>query len=554
MVQDFFLKLAISLIESILIFGILRIIYRLILFVGSPIFNPNLRCLLAFSLLVSGFCYFLFSLLFLSSENSGIFYSSFANPLFHFFENEKKLIFYVVSLCYLFFLLFSFFRLVRGYYYTVRIRSPKAKNEIHQFWFVILEKNIRLLNIRRRVSLWFCHHITVPLTVGIFRPVILLPVAAVNHLSVSQAEAVILHELAHIKRYDYLMNLIVHLIDSILYFNPFVKAFKNDIQTEREFACDDWVLRMKTSPVVYAEALLLIAKTCETEKGFWVKLSGQTNDLLRRVERLFQIPPKKKISYRALVSHAIVWVISIFTLQFFNEKKLDVQTFQSVSSAGLKHNIYIFNAPENFAFHKTEKNRTGKIKSEKRHFDTVYQPAELSFDMVNLSSPYPPLLPVDYKEENGEVQDSATARLAGEYTEKARAALENLQWQKTEESVADAFTEPEKEILRQYLSEQINKINWKEVELKIRYYLENNIANEFVERLHRAEKEMKINQLILEYQMALSKMKMLNDEMMAEQIPDNHKEIIELMQKQIQELDIRIQKLKAVKPRKTIRL
>jgi beta-lactamase regulating signal transducer with metallopeptidase domain len=99
-----------------------------------------------------------------------------------------------------------------------RTRLSKAPIDIRLF----SEKTALLLGIKRKIQVWVSDLVDVPSVTGFIKPVILLPAAIINHLSIQQTEAIILHELAHVKRNDYLINLVQSVIELVLYFNPFV--------------------------------------------------------------------------------------------------------------------------------------------------------------------------------------------------------------------------------------------------------------------------------------------------------------------------------------------
>ena len=88
----------------------------------------------------------------------------------------------------------------------------------------------------------------------------------VNHLSISEVEAVLAHELAHIKRYDYLVNIIQSIIETLLFFHPAIWWISGEIRRERENCCDDYALSQNIDKVVYAKALV---------KLFSLRISGQ---------------------------------------------------------------------------------------------------------------------------------------------------------------------------------------------------------------------------------------------------------------------------------------
>lgn len=114
--------------------------------------------------------------------------------------------------------------------------------------------------IGRKVSLWCSHYISTPMTFGFWKPVILLPMALVNQLSLQQTEALIIHELTHIRHKDYLLNWGLIIAETLFFFNPFVRFIAKQIKMEREKNCDVQVLHFKYGNILYAEALLTISQ------------------------------------------------------------------------------------------------------------------------------------------------------------------------------------------------------------------------------------------------------------------------------------------------------
>ena len=105
----------------------------------------------------------------------------------------------------------------------------------------------RRFSIAKKVSVWVSNKVQSPLTIGFWKPVILLPVALFNQLTPSQLEAVITHELYHIKRNDYLLNIFLTFSEVMLFFNPFARLLSSIIRKERENSCDDMVVAMGAS-------------------------------------------------------------------------------------------------------------------------------------------------------------------------------------------------------------------------------------------------------------------------------------------------------------------
>ena len=107
-------------------------------------------------------------------------------------------------------------------------------------------------------------------------------------------EAVILHELAHIKRADYLFYLLQCLIEKVFFFNIFSRMLNNIIERERENACDDWVLQFKYNSYHYAEALLKLGKLQTSSLAMAVS-GKKENMLLYRIKRLIHNTEKNTV-------------------------------------------------------------------------------------------------------------------------------------------------------------------------------------------------------------------------------------------------------------------
>ncbi len=208
-------------------------------------------------------------------------------------EAEKFLPYF--SAAYLFVLVFLFFRLAQGFIITQQISNNKQLQPSMQ-WQHFVDRLCVQMNINREILVYLSETINVPATVGFLKPVILLPVATLNQLTISQAEAIILHEIAHIKRFDYLINIIVSIIETLLFFNPFARLLSVSIRKERELCCDDFVISYQRDPQSYAHALLSLEKTRNT-RNLAMAATGKESLLLGRVKRILQVPDQP-IQYR----------------------------------------------------------------------------------------------------------------------------------------------------------------------------------------------------------------------------------------------------------------
>jgi beta-lactamase regulating signal transducer with metallopeptidase domain len=127
-----------------------------------------------------------------------------------------------------------------------------------------------------------------PSVIGVMRPVILLPIAALTNLAPNQIEALLVHELAHIRRRDFAVNVLQTAAETLLFFHPAVWWVSTRIREEREHCCDDVAVRVCGEPAAYAEALAELASWRTGDVALSVGASD--GPLLARVRRLLDAP------------------------------------------------------------------------------------------------------------------------------------------------------------------------------------------------------------------------------------------------------------------------
>jgi bla regulator protein blaR1 len=126
--------------------------------------------------------------------------------------------------------------------------------------------------------------VTAPTVVGWLKPVILFPVASLMSLAPEQLEAMLAHELAHVRRRDYLVNAMQVAVETLLFYHPAVWWVSRQIRREREHCCDDVAVDVTGSPLVYAKALYLLEERRATVPE--LMLSGNGGELTMRIKRL----------------------------------------------------------------------------------------------------------------------------------------------------------------------------------------------------------------------------------------------------------------------------
>lgn len=151
-----------------------------------------------------------------------------------------------------------------------------------------LEELLRTCGIRRAVSLAASREIAMPLAAGLGAAVILIPQKLLDELTEQEFEQILLHELAHIRRYDDWTNLLQKLAEALFFFHPAVRWVGSRLNLEREVACDDWVIWTGGERKPYATCLTRLAELVATPRGASLAPGAATvrKHVFKRVELL----------------------------------------------------------------------------------------------------------------------------------------------------------------------------------------------------------------------------------------------------------------------------
>jgi len=185
-------------------------------------------------------------------------------------------------------LLFSI-RLILGYKhaFTLRRRGSPSGESITG----VVARLTKIMGVRRRVRALMSSMVESPSVIGWLRPVILLPPATLMGLTSLQLEAIIAHEIAHIRRYDYLVNMVQMLVETLLFYHPAVWWISKRIRVERELCCDDLAVRFCGNALRYAKALTRLEKLRLGAPN--VAMASTGGPLLYRIQRLVGVKGKE---------------------------------------------------------------------------------------------------------------------------------------------------------------------------------------------------------------------------------------------------------------------
>ena len=190
----------------------------------------------------------------------------------------------IVLLWFIFFL-FKSIKMIGSVVYSQRVKNYRVF-EPSEFWtnkITVLSKKIK---IKKTVKLLQSGYIKMPVVIGHIKPVILIPIGIMTNLSVEQVEAILLHELAHIRRSDYFVNFLQNLTEVIFFFNPGLLWISSLLREERENCCDDIALEQTQDKKEFIRALISFKEHELYGSNYAIAFPGKKNQLIRRVGRI----------------------------------------------------------------------------------------------------------------------------------------------------------------------------------------------------------------------------------------------------------------------------
>lgn len=201
-------------------------------------------------------------------------------------------------------------RLIGGWWLAQRLRRRDVTQTSNNFQN-ICQNWAKRLNINTKIQLLESPHISEPLTLGFWKPVVLFPVGMLLQLSPAQVEVLLLHELAHIRRHDYLVNLFQLGLEVCFFYHPLFWLLSREARSRREFCCDEVVLKHTSDPILYAKTLTdLQLSFLHPSTQFVMNATGKSR-FSERILHIVGISPKRSARPNWLFTLMLPTVIAL---------------------------------------------------------------------------------------------------------------------------------------------------------------------------------------------------------------------------------------------------
>lgn len=203
-------------------------------------------------------------------------------------------------------------RMMGGYFYLQQLRFREFI-PLPSEWENRIPQLAHKMGITKHISIGTSKWAQEPITWGHFKPIVLLPVGLLTSLTPDQIEALIIHELAHIRRSDFLINLIQSTIEILFFYHPVVWWLSHSLRQEREMCCDDFAVAICKDAITYADALTRIQSFNHSPQlSLAMTAIGKKGQLTARIHRLFTSPRRTPSFLQGILAWIVLFGLSSF--------------------------------------------------------------------------------------------------------------------------------------------------------------------------------------------------------------------------------------------------
>jgi bla regulator protein blaR1 len=201
--------------------------------------------------------------------------------------------------------------------------KTKGLSTVNNKTFDKFQELITSLNIKKKIEIFESNQTLSPVVIGNLKPFILLPIGLTSNLTINELEAILAHELAHIKRYDFIVNIFQSIIEIIFFFNPCFWWISSQVRQEREYCCDDFSVTITGDKMLLVNALAQV-ETFRINQPLAMAFGKKRMTLLNRIKRILGVNNNENRSVESIIVMVFISVI-LGSLLIFKSDEINAQ-------------------------------------------------------------------------------------------------------------------------------------------------------------------------------------------------------------------------------------
>jgi len=378
---------------------------------------------------------------------------------------NANLLFSVCGYIYFAGALIMLFRSVASLTYVRRLQSSGI--QLGPEWQLKFSRISLSLGIKRPVKFLESALANGPMLVGYLKPAVIVPAGMITMLPVSQVETILMHELYHLKRRDYLVNIVQLFIEGILFYHPVVWIISGFIRSEREHCCDDRVLRATDNPENYAKALIHIAEQQQFTRLAPGAVGSRKHHFHSRIKRILNYHTMKTNMRDKVLSLTLLVgsIILLLTVSGFSAEpgffSIDKSNSERIAELDDPFEIAVPDTiPEERQYEELEEIDEADWEAMKVELEAAHQEALQEIEEI------------DWDEVKAEMEQSFSEMELD--MEAARQEVEEIDWDEIKAEMEHSFSEMklDMEEVKREIEISMNEIDWDEIREEINEEME----------------------------------------------------------------------------------
>jgi len=378
---------------------------------------------------------------------------------------NANLLFSVCGYIYFAGALIMLFRSVASLSYVRRLQSSGI--QLGPEWQLKFSRISLSLGIKRPVKFLESALANGPMLVGYLKPAVIVPAGMITMLPVSQVETILMHELYHLKRRDYLVNIMQLFIEGILFYHPVVWIISGFIRSEREHCCDDRVLRATDNPENYAKALIHIAEQQQFTRLAPGAVGSRKHHFHSRIKRILNYHTMKTNMRDKVLSLTLLVgsIILLLTVSGFSAEpgffSIDKSNSERIAELDDPFEIAVPDTiPEERQYEELEEIDEADWEAMKVELEAAHQEALQEIEEI------------DWDEVKAEMEQSFSEMELD--MEAARQEVEEIDWDEIKAEMEHSFSEMklDMEEVKREIEISMNEIDWDEIREEINEEME----------------------------------------------------------------------------------
>jgi hypothetical protein len=335
------------------------------------------------------------------------------------------------------------------------------------------------LGIKRTVRFLESARASGPMIAGYLKPAVIVPAGMITMLPVSQIETILMHELYHLKRGDYLVNIMQLFIEGVLFYHPVVWIISELIRSEREHCCDDGVLRATGNPANYAKALIHIAEQQKFTRLAPGAVGSRKHHFYARIKRILNYNTMRtnmrdKVLSLTLLAGSIILLLTVsgFSAEpgFFSIDKSHGDKIAEVSDP--PEIVVPDTIPENNHHAELEEIEEHEWEEIKEEMEAAHQEALKEIEEIDWET-----MKVEIEEAQLEALEEIEEidwEAMKEEMKAVRQEIEEIDWEEVKAEMDRSFSEMklDMEAVKKEIENSMNEIDWDEIREEIKADLE----------------------------------------------------------------------------------